>query len=176
MADTVSVQVTTAINGSVTKDAADAPSSPAGGRRRLHSEYNLTSQLGAATTPKATVEPVDLSFTLTGASKDWDLTAALLAADITETLDLTGKRMLALLLQFSSANNAAGATFGPQGANGYDLFGAGIVPTFYPGAHIALGHTGAALVTAAVGASDKDLRFAGTIGDIVKAILYFGEN
>jgi len=175
MADAVKLNAATSLLGTVERDATSAPGAPLSGRTDKFSAYNESFTLNASSTPALTELPIDLSHTLSGGTtKDFDLTAAPLAEDITRTVDLTGFKLLALQLIFLAANNTAGVAFGPQGANGYDFIGSGIIPRFYPGARNQLVYYGAALATPAVAAGEKDLRFTGTDGDGWSCIAYFG--
>jgi len=159
-------------------DATTSPASSAGGNQRSYDQYSLDLNLNSASFPPLGGQVVDLSFTLTGTTKDFDLTAAPWAGAVTSTIDKSTKKLVALILRFAKTNNAAGVAFGPQGANGYALWGAGQVPVFYPGTQLVLGlvdpdQVALTLNTPAVAAGAKDLRFTGAVGDTWKCLLGF---
>lgn len=180
MADTVTAFISASIDGVLTKDAANSPSSPSAGRRRSFTAYNLAGELlNSASYPALTAAPVDLSKTLAATTFDFDLTAAPLAEDTSDTIDLTGKKLVALLF-YADVENAANLTIGPHPTtNGYPLFGTGIIQTirpnqcellFFPDTEDATFVLG----MPAVAADAKVIRIAGTIGDSLQCIAYFG--
>jgi len=159
-------------------DAATSPSSGAGGNQRVYDQYSLNLTLKSDSFPPVAGQAIDLSHTLTGTTKDFDLTAAPWAGDVSKTVDKSTKKLVAIILRFAKGNNAAGVAFGPQGANGYALFGAGIVPVFYPGTELVLfladpDQASLTLNTPAVAAGAKDLRFTGAVGDNWKCLGIF---
>jgi hypothetical protein len=159
-------------------DSDSAPLSEAGGNQRSYTQPKLVLSLNADSEPPIAGEVVDLSWTLSGSTKDFDLTAAPTARDPSETVDKSTKKLVGIILQFDPGNAAGGVTFGPQGGNGYALFGASKTAIFYPGTTIAMVLTDPdqetfTLNTPAVGGSSKDLRFAGTAADTWKAKLFF---
>lgn len=161
-------------------DTTTSPNSSAGGNQRTYDGGDLDVTLHATSFPPIGGEAVDLSWELSGGTtKDFDLTAAPCARDLSETVDKSTFKLVGIELQFDKANHASGVTFGPQGGNGYALFGASVVPRFYPGAQVLLFYAdptqAAALTlnTPAVAAGAKDLRFTGTDGDSWKAKLIF---
>jgi len=168
------------------KERADPTLSPASdetGQTRTYDQYSIDLALSGNTGsfPEIGGDVIDLSFTLGGTTKDFDLTAAPWAGDTGKTVDKTGKKLVAILIVMANANNAAGVTFGPQGANGYALFGAANVPRFYPGTTnllVIADPAQAAAVTVntpAVAAGAKDLRFTGTAADSWKCLAIFSE-
>jgi hypothetical protein len=158
------------------RESADDTTSPAsaeGGNQRVYDQYGLDVALSGETGsyPEIGGQAIDLSHTLSGGTtKDFDLTAAPWCGDISTTVDKTGKKLVAIELQFDKGNNAAGVAFGPQGGNGYALFGAGLVPKFFPGATVIIAladpdQESLTVNTPTVGGSAKDLRFTGADGD-----------
>jgi hypothetical protein len=163
-----------------TADSTTSPSSGAGGDQRIYNQYSSNVTLKSDSFPPISGQAVDLSHTLSGGTtKDFDLTAAPWAGDISKTVDKTTKKIVGIILRFLTTNNAAGVTFGPQGANGHALFGAAVVPRFYPGDQVVLFSADPDQATAltvnrpAVAAGSKDLRFTGTDGDGWKCLLIF---
>lgn len=153
-------------------DSTTSPASGASGNQRVYDQYGLDLSLSgdAGSFPPVGGQAIDLSFTLTGTTKDFDLTAGPWCGDPSILIDKTGKKLVAIEIQFHKNNNLAGVAFGPQGGNGYALFGAGLVPKFFAGAQviIALADPDQASLTVntpTVGGTAKDLRFTGTIGD-----------
>lgn len=176
---TIKLNVTAALQGTETISSSESPASGSGGNTRQFNEYNQNGvALDGDSTPSGDTTPVDLSFTLSGANKDFDLTAVPTAKDVNNNIDLTGKTMVALLVKAASGNNASGITLeGEQtGGNPYDLrgpTGSGKI-TIYPGMAVLYSFIDAATQLPAVAAGAKDVRFAGTIGDVLEAIGYFG--
>lgn len=150
-----------------------------GGNALTYDQLRLAVSLGGSTYPPIAGRVVDLSKTLSGSTADFDLTAAPLAADPSVTVDKSTFKLVGLFVQTNVNNNSAGLTFGPQGANGYALWGASKTKIWYPGAtdFLVYAHpTQAAaltLYTPAVAAGAKDLRWTGTSGDIVKCLAIF---
>jgi len=152
-------------------DTAPALSESSQGASLTFDKYSKSKTLNKDSTPDVDIEPVDLSFTLSGTTKDWDLTAAPKASDSGETLDLTGKRVICMQLEAPAGNSASIAIAG-QGANAYDELGS---VTLHPGEAITRGNFGGVATTrAVVGASDKDVRITGTSGDKLNVLLVFG--
>jgi hypothetical protein len=165
-------------------DATTSPASGgAGGNRRTYDQYGTDVNLhdGAQSFPEISGQAADLSHTLAAVDKDFDLTAAPWAGDITKTFSALGKKLVAIELRFHKNNNAAGVQVGGHGANAYGLFSGTVKPVFYPGAALVLGivdPTQAAAVTnnwPTVAAGAKDLRFTGTISDSWVCKLIFTE-
>lgn len=178
MAYSLSVTAMAHLDVRESTDSTTSPLSATGGNQKVYDQCSLDAALNSSSIPPVGGQAIDLSFTLTGTTKDYDLTAAPWAGDVTKLVDKTGAKLVGIILRFAVGNNAAGVTFGPQGANGYALFGAAKTPIFYPGDQVLLfsnDPAGSALTLArpAVAAGAKDLRFAGTIGDVWKALLIF---
>lgn len=160
-------------------DSTTSPASADGGNERTFNQYSLDGRLYASSYPPIAGAVVDLSFTLVSTTKDFDLTAAPVARDKNVTVDKTGFKLVGMILRFAKGNNASGVTFGPQGGNGYALFGASKTPIFYPGDEVLIcsynPDQDAALTInrPAVGASAKDLRFSGAASDAWKCLMIF---
>jgi hypothetical protein len=161
-------------------DSSVSPASAEGGNQLTFTQYSIDAALNANTFPPIGGRVIDISKTLSGTTADIDLTAAPLAADVSQTVDLTGAKLVGLILRTNKANNPAGLTFGPQGGNGYALWGASKTLVLYRGKfHLEfyfdpLG-VSLSLDTPVVGGSAKDLRFTGTSGDIVKGLAIFNQ-
>lgn len=169
---------TAALDATETVAAAYAPSSPADGvsnARRFNAYSQLNKILDGSTTPLADTV-VDLSFALSGGTtKTWDLTAAPDAKDIADTVNLTGKKLVALLAVAPTDNAAAGVTMVAGASNGYDILGASADRiTIYPGMTFCLFQLGAAASYDAVAGGDKTIDFAGTDGDELDILAVFG--
>ena len=176
----MSVRLTATASLDVTETVAAvyAPASPADGvanTRRFSSYNQVNKTLTGTTTPKADTV-VDLSFALSGGTtKSFDLTAAPDAKNIADTVDLTGKKLVALLIYADPDNHASGVTMESGAANGYDFLGdAAYGLTLYPGMAVNMFQLGAAAGLDAVGASDKALDFVGTDGDVIQCLAVFG--
>lgn len=157
--------------------AASSPASSVDGvsNTRRYNAYNqLNKTLQSSTTPVADTV-VDMSFTLAGASTTIDLTAVPSAADVDVDVDLTGKKLVALLISADADNAAGGVTMESGAANGYDFLGdAAYGLTLYPGMTVNLFQLGAAAGLPAVAAGDKTIDFAGTAGDVIECLAVFG--
>ena len=111
--------------------------------------------------------------TLAGSSDDLDLTAAPLATAVTDTVDLTGSRLLAMKL-VAPSTNAGLITLKTAAANGYPL-GAGI--TLYPGEDALLfRRSGVSSTRPVVGGSTRYLTIDGTDSDELKILATFGDS
>jgi len=159
--------------------AATSPASGDEGNRRTYDQYSIEAFLHSASFPPIAGQVADLSWTLAGASKDFDLVAAPWAGNPALTFDATGKKIVALLLNFANGNNAAGVAVSGIGANAYGLFGTTTAPKFYPGfkAVLFLGDPANTVAPTnnlpTVAAAAKDIRFAGTAADVWKALAIF---
>lgn len=173
---TVKATLSCSMDVTETIAAASSPASAADGssNTRRFSEYNQVNKiLDGSTTPIADTV-VDLSRTLAAASETQDLTAAPEASDVSSTVDLTGKKLVGLLIAAPTTNTAA-ITIESGATNGYDFLGnAAYGLTVHPGMTIEMFQLGAAAGLDAVGASDKTLDFAGTVGDKLKILALFG--
>jgi hypothetical protein len=177
--DSVTLFINAVLDGVLVKDAANSPGSTGQGLRRTFGAYSKSgTTLGASTFPALTKPPVDLSFELVDTEHDFDLTAAPAAEDVDLEIDLTGTRLVAILI-YAPADNVDDVTLGPHPTlNGYEAFGTEpetIRPDecllrvfldtaddeFEPG-------------TPDVAADAKVLRLAGTAGDSIECIAYFG--
>jgi hypothetical protein len=180
MAYELQVNVAAILTAIEKADGTTSPGSTTGGNQRTYDQYNVNVALqGSGSFPTVAGQVADLSHTLVAGTKDFDLTAIPWAGDVSKTFDASGKKLVALIYRFAIANNAAGVLFGPQGANGYPLFGAAIVPRFYRGwngVRFLADPAQAANPTndlPAIAAGAKDLRFTGTIGDAWKMFAIF---
>jgi hypothetical protein len=165
-------------------DSTSSPGSTEGGNTRTYNTYGTGVQLSSneGSYPQIGGEVLDLSCTIgSGLARDFDLTSAPWAGNVLININKTGKKLVALELQCPITNNAAGITFGPQGANGYALFGASKTIILYPGFFGTLGYADPdqaaefTVGTPAVAAGAKDLRWAGANGDVVKCKAIFSE-
>jgi hypothetical protein len=174
---TIRAVATASIDVTETTTSTDSPASPVDGVsnvRRFNAYNQLNKVLDAATTPKADTA-VDLSHTFVTTSKTWDLTAAPYAKNINDTVDLSGKKLVALLAYADPDNHASGVLIKSGASNGYDLFGnAAYGVTLYPGMAINLFQLGAAAGEPAVGATDKTIDLTGTAADVVQILAVFG--
>lgn len=175
---TVRANLSCGLDVTETTAAAYSPASPVDGVsnvRRFNAYNQLNKILDGATTPKADTV-VDLSFALSGGTtKTWDLTAAPDAKNIAATVDLTGKKLVAMLITAPIDNAAAGITMVAGATNGYDVFGASTDRlTIYPGQTVCLFQSGFAASWDAVAAADKTIDFVGTDGDEIDILAVFG--
>lgn len=166
-----------------TADQTTSPGSTDGGNSRTYDQYGQSSNLHGETGsfPEIGGQVADLSHTLSGVTtKDFDLTAVPWAGNVALNIDKTGKKLVGIEIRMAKGNNAGGVTFGPQGANGYALFGAAKTPIFFPGAMIVMFladpvQESLTVNTPAVAAGAKDLRFTGADGDSWKCKAIFSE-
>ena len=175
---TVRVNASCGLDVTETVAAAYSPASPADGVsnvRRFNAYNQLNKILDGSTTPIADTV-VDLSFALSGGTtKTWDLTAAPDAKNTAATVDLSGKKLVAMLITAPTDNNAAGITIVPGASNGYDILGGSSDRlTIYPGQTVCLFQLGAAANWDAVAAGDKTIDFTGTDGDEIDILAVFG--
>lgn len=175
---TVRANLSCGLDVTETVAAAYSPASPVDGVsnvRRFNAYNQLNKILDSATTPKADTV-VDLSFALSGGTtKTWDLTAAPDAKNTAATVNLTGKKLVAMLITAPIDNAAAGMTIVAGAADGYDILGASADRlTIYPGQTVCLFQLGAAANWDAVAAGDKNVDFAGTDGDEIDILAVFG--
>lgn len=156
--------------------AASSPASPADGsaNTRRYTEYNQSNKVLDGSTTPVVDTIVDLSRTLAAGSESNDLTAAPEAADINETVDLTGKKLIAMIIVAATGNDSGGLVIASGATNGYDFLGASGQITVFPGDTHLLFQNGAAAGRDAVGASDLALDFTGTVGDEVSILAAFG--
>lgn len=175
---TKAVQAIASLKITETLSSAESPASSSAGNSRIFDNYNAVVALSATSTPKADGPVFDLSTTIAAGPTptDFDLTAAPSARDISEMLDGTGKKLVAIKIQCHKNNNVAGVTIGPQGGNGYNLFGNTSVPLFYPGTETVIVYNAANTLHAAVAAGAKDIRISGAVGDKVNILAQFGSN
>lgn len=166
-----------------TVDGTTSPGSGEGGNARTYDQYGQSVNLHGSTGsyPEIGGQAADLSHTLSGGTtKDFDLTAVPWCGDVSKTFSASGKKLVGIEIQMNKGNNAAGVSLGPQGANGYDLFGAGNSLKLFPGAQCVLFYAdplqaSLTLNTPAVGAGEKDVRFTGTDLDAWKCKAIFSE-
>lgn len=177
---TISADVSAELDVKVTFDAQAAPAISSQSVPIVLSGYSHRGKLNASSNPPISGEPVDISTEIdSGGTADIDLTAVPKAYAISEDADLTGKKLVAIILHADPGNNASGVTIGPHPTDDpYPLWGAAEQSeTLYPGAHLVkyLHHT-AALANAhtAVGSGAKNIQIAGAAGDIIRGMLVFG--
>ena len=137
----------------------------------LLNQLDKSQQLTGDTIPSLEGEPVDLSTTLVAGAGTIDLTAAPIAYRIGTTTNLTGKRLIAMLLSAPAAN-AGTITVATGASDGYPL---GTIP-LEPGEVISLGQPNKVSTRAAVAAGDKILDVSGTGTDSVKILAVFGDS
>jgi len=128
-------------------------------------EFNLD----GSSTPAVTTKPVDLSHTFgSGSPVSKDLTAAPLAENTGDTIDLTGKKLVAILFAAAAANNAGGVTIGAHATNGYNVAGNADTFKIFPGETMVRGVNGVASGFPAVGSGAKIIELTpGASGDVI---------
>lgn len=177
---TKTVSIVSAMTVKETFSAAESPASGNSGNTRTYKSYNSEVSMSATTSPNPDGPVFDLSGTIAAGPTpvDFDLTAAPLASDINETADATGEKLLAIKIQAAAGNNAAGISIGPEtgGGNGYDLFNQGDSMVVMPGEERLIHYNAANSGHDAVGASDKDIRISGAVGDTWTCIAQFGSD
>lgn len=160
--------------------AAEAPAAGTEQQRTLQTGTNgFSKTLNGSSTPKLDQPLISREITLGGATTlDLAAIAALaLPSAATRTVDLTGKKLKAVLLRSKSTNNAAGINIAPGAANPYPMFGAGNDITLYPDAELMMAFRAteppAGIPAVAAGAKEIDLT-PGAAGDVLYIELYFG--
>jgi hypothetical protein len=123
-------------------------------------------------TPLLEGEPVDLSHTLASADDELDLTAAPVAHRPGATVDLTGKRLIAMQL-FAPADNAGTITLKEAAADGYPI-GDGI--DLEPGEVITIGQVSKVSTRATVASTRRYLTIAGTSADELQILAVWGDS
>jgi hypothetical protein len=165
-----------------TADGTASPASTEAGSQRFYDQYGVELSLSGDSLlsfPTIAGQVIDLSGTLSGTTKDFDLTAAPWAGDVSRTVDKSTKKLAAIIIKTAIGNNAAGLTFGPQGGNGYALWGASKTLILYPGSNFIHFYADPAqassltLRTPVIGSGAKDLRWTGTSGDVWKCLALF---
>ena len=175
MASTVTLVGNASLSGTEQVDSTTSPASTSGGNTRRFTAYNVENvSLTSTSTPNVDSPPADLSKTLSSSSETISLTAAPLARDVAKTQDLTGKKLVAILLS-APVGNSNPITIAPAASNGYNLFGASGQVTLQPGeAIVKLYESGATNNSPSVSGTAKDITISGTTGDEVEIIAYFG--
>jgi len=159
-----------ALDITVDFDATVAPQiNPAAAAVELN-QLSVSKQLTGDTVPDLQGDPVDLSHTLSGSSGSIDLTAAPIANKIASTVDLTGKRLIAMILSAPTTNSAV-ITVATGASNGYTL---GTIRV-EPGETIVIGQTKKVSTRAAVAAGAKILDVTGTTTNAIKILAVFGD-
>ena len=153
----VTARVTAALTITQTPDATAAPLAATNRGGITFSGGDTEYTLNGSTTPALATKAVDLSQTFGSTSPvSKDLTAAPLAEDSGDTIDLTGKKLVGYLLSAPTANNTGGITVAPHASNGYNLWGTSGGVKIYPGETILVGPpNGVAANRPAVGGSAK---------------------
>ncbi len=171
----ISLVVNSQLDGTVTLSAAESPLSGEGGNtRKFNAANSNTIALNGTSTPKVDVAPIDLSFTLVGITKTWDLTSVPDAREVSSLLDMTGNKLVAIKFKANKNNNTAGLEIAQGAANPYFLFGTtGDKVTLFPGMDVLYSYVDNGVQHPAVAAGAKDILFTGAIGDVVLAIAYF---
>lgn len=152
-------------------DASTAPQVNPAVAGVLLDQLTVSQQLTEDTTPALEGDPVDLSTTLIAGVGTIDLTTAPIANRIGTTVNLTGKRLIAMLLS-APDDNAATITVATGASNGYPL---GTIP-LEPGEVIAIGQANKVSTRAAVAAGDKILDVTGSGTDNVEILAVFGDS
>lgn len=156
-----------------------SPASALAAHRTLTlSDYGLETQFNATDTPEPTAVVVE-DLTIGAGTTTIDLTsdahvqgAVDGSGDPAASEDLTGKRLMAIIVETPSGNSG-NVTIKPNAANGYDLFGASNTQgmEFPPDSHASIIYADSSLPQVAAGA--KDIDFSGTQNDLVNCILVF---
>lgn len=163
---TVTLVSTLKLDGRETVDTTKSPSADT-----VRAEYRFTAWNTLDVKDVLDVDVVDISHTLSGTTGSKDLTAAPLARDNTQTLNLSTRKLWAVQLYAPSTNT--GAITIKQGAtNGFPLLGGSSQVILAPGDRCVL--VGTSVTTRqAVDATHKTVDFAGTSGDKVYIVAYF---
>lgn len=174
---TTKVEVTLRLAGREIFTAAEAPGAASEQERTARTgNASISDAHSPTTTPRVDKPPVSLEITLGGSPTQIDLTAVAglaLPPSATRTLDLTGAKVVDVLLS-APATNVAAVNVAPGAANPYPLFGTGNDIDVAPGETIASGFKGVATSKPAVSGTVKRIDVSGTSGDKLKIDLYLG--
>lgn len=164
-----------------TADAASAPLVDANSRSVLFNGLDLTAVLSSGGDLDLVGDLVLIDFSDTGlpaADNDIDLTAVTLARNTDDTVDMTGKKLVAWCFKCPK-ENAAGVVVKPHPTtNAYNLFGsASDRLTIGPGRSVFScldSETDPADIdTPAVAGGAKSIRISGSVGDEIQGFLVF---
>ncbi len=162
-------------------DTATSPSSTSGGQgaTRIYDALAKLLNYDSASYPPVNGRVADLYTVMASSPIDIDLTAIQSSADISKTVDLTGKKLVAGALWAPKANTAGIVISCP--ANGYELFGsASDRVTLLPGKRLCWGldgelASGYANPEVAVSGTHKLIRLTdATVTDKLYGLLLFG--
>jgi hypothetical protein len=170
MSYSISGNLSLGLNANSVADTTTSPSSVSAGQgaTRIFDALNKLLIYGPATYPPVNGRIIDFYTLISSTPISYDLTAALTAEDITKTVDMTGKKVVAFALWAPKANVNNIVITCP--ANGYELFGAAADRvTLQPGDRYCFGIDGELASTFvnpkfAVAATHKLISIAGTVG------------
>lgn len=171
MADTVTLTQQIVATATEILDAASVANAATADGRTLRSDaLNVTQSLSGSTTPPVN-NVVQLNLAGTGAAQTINLTAAPKSAG--RTADLSGKKLVALILKAPAANVSA-VTIAPGAANPYPPFGAGKSILLDPGEVLQKTFLkDKATAKPAVAGAVKNIDITIAVGDTLAALLIF---
>lgn len=154
--------------------SADSPARKSGQLQQVFANYNQKVTYNATSTPNVDKPAVDLSVTIASSPETIDLTAVPSARDVNDNVDLSGSKLVAVLL-YARAANAADLTVGFGASNPYPIFGASKELILAPGELIEIGfQSGSETSKPAVSGTVKNIDVAGTVADVLYGIAIFG--
>lgn len=163
----------------IASEVADATTSPAaasnGSTRVFDGGGGMNGNYTGSGTPALSGRVIDISRTMAATDEDIDLTAAPLGADITKTVDLTGKKLIGYMLKAAAANGGNIVVKPHPTTNAYQAF---ITTdqgrTLEPGRHMqSMPAVGSVAGAAAVDGTHKVIRVSGAVGYVLTGILIF---
>jgi hypothetical protein len=156
---------------------AEAPTAPDEEARTLRTGgISFKKELNDSSVPPFDAPIVKQTITLGGSPTTLDLTAVaalVIPALATRTVDLTGKKLLAVALLAASTNTGE-VTIAPGASNPYPLFGTGNERDLAPGEIHMQTLTALANPKPAVSGTAKTITISGSSGNKLDLELYFG--
>lgn len=119
MASTFSCTLMAQFTAQETLGTSDAPAASSD-KRLTHDGFNVSALTFSSSTTPDVERVAYFAKSLSGGAATIDLTAV---AHNGQTVDMTGKKLRAMLVKFDSANTGS-LNIAPGASNGYDLFGA----------------------------------------------------
>jgi hypothetical protein len=177
MSYTIEAQVQVGLRATEKADATTSPGSASGGESRTFDGQAAVVSLNAASKPPVSGRVVEFTVTLAGASQDLDLTAIPVSADVAETFNATGLKLVGLVLQ-APWDNPGNVGINGAVANGYPILGA-VALVLTKGMRLSLGmdgesQSGYTNPNQAVDGTHKIVQITGAAGYKLKGRAVFG--
>lgn len=141
--------------------------------RTMKSVVKLASTLTSTTTPSITKPPVYKSLAATATIDLTAVQAAAMPNSATRSVDMTGAKVVGVILKAGAAN-AAAVNIAPGASNPYPLFGTANDIDLKPGMVVAFGFNAVASGLPAVSSTVKTIDVTITGSDTVEILLLLG--